>query len=84
MAYKKNKLQKTRILQVKQPCKKNNVSSQLLFAAYPRLWPRKRGKAEGNWSLLSRAEAQNHLYVIAILISCFDCPATCNREENSF
>jgi len=50
----------------------------------PRLLPWKRGNSEGNGSLLSRAEAQYHLYVTAILISCFNCPVTCNREENSF
>jgi len=46
--------------------------------------PWKHGNAEGNGSLLSRAEAQYHLYVTANLFSCFACPVTCNREENSF
>ena len=49
MAYKS--LQKTIILQSKQPCKKP-VSSELLFAAYPRQEPRKRDNLEGAWSLL--------------------------------
>ena len=60
------------------------MSSQLLFAVEPRLWPRKRGKSEGTWSLLSRTEAQGHLYVTIVLCFLFLQPVTCNREENSF
>ena len=47
------------------------VSSSLLFAAEPRLLPWKRGKSEGSWSLLSRAEAQGHLYVTAMPVFLF-------------
>jgi len=46
--------------------------------------PWKCGNSEGPWSLLFGAEAQGHLYVTAIIIFCFACPVTCNREENSF
>jgi len=60
------------------------VSSQLIIAADPRLWPRFRGKSEGTWSLLSGAEAQGHLYVTAMLRFLFLQPVTCNREEDSF
>ena len=42
------------------------ISSELLLAAEPRLLPWERGKSEGSWSLLSRAEAQVRLYVSAM------------------
>ena len=67
-------------LQNKQPCTKP-VSSELFFAADPRPKLRKRGNSEGTWSLLSRVEAQDHLYVSAIFFSCFSSPITCNIEE---
>jgi len=53
------------ILQRSKPCRKV-VSSQLLFAAILRQKPRICGNLEGSWSLLSRAEAQVHLYVSAM------------------
>jgi len=67
-------------LQNKQPCTKP-VSSELFFAANPRPKPRKRRNLEGTWSLLSRAEAQDHLYVTPSLCFLFPRPVTCNREE---
>jgi len=82
-AYKKLDLQQLYFCKASNPAQKQ-FSSQLFIAADPRLWPRKRGKSEGTWSLLSRAEAQDHLYVTAMLCFLFLQPVTCNREENSF
>ena len=71
------------ILQNQSPCRKF-VSSYLFLAAPARLLPWERGKSEDFWSLLSRAEAQSHLYVTAMQSFLFLQPVTCNREENSF
>ena len=71
------------ILQRSKPCRKL-VKSQLLLAAILRQKPRICGKTEGSWSLLSRAEAQVHLYVSAMQSFLFLQPVTCNREEDSF
>jgi len=57
-------------LQSKQPYKKP-VSSELLFAADPRPESGKHGNPEGVWSLFSRTEAQDHLYVTAIFFPTF-------------
>jgi len=78
---------KKQILQQAIFCKANNpliktVSSQLFLAADLRPEPRKRGNLEGTCSLLSRAEAQDYLYVTAMLVFLFSQPVTCNREEN--
>ena len=70
------------ILQNQRPCRKI-VSSSLRIAADPRLGPGFRGKAESFWSLLSRAEAQSHLYVTVMQIFLFLQPVTCNREETT-
>ena len=43
-----------------------------------------RGRVEGTWSLLSRAEAQDHLYVFSILDFMIPKPITCNREYKLF
>ena len=57
------------------------MSSELLLTADPRPEPRKRDNSEGTWSLLSRADAQDHLYVTVSLVFLFPQPVTCNREE---
>ena len=79
-AYKKLELQQLYFCKASNPAQKP-ISSQLRIAANLRPGPRFCGKAEGSWSLLSRAEAQVHLYVTAIQSSCFLQPVTCNREE---
>jgi len=38
------------------------------------------GGVEGTWSLLSRAKAQDHLYISAVLDFLIPKPVTCNRE----
>ena len=57
------------------------MSSELFLAADPRLELRKYDNSEGTWSLLSRTEVQDHLYVTAIHVFLFPQPVTCNREE---
>ena len=44
--------------------------------------PRKRDKFEGTLSLLSRAKAQDHLYVTTAAISLFSAPVTWNKKRN--
>ena len=60
VAYKENNYCRELIfLQSKQPAKKI-VSSQLILAAETHQKPKKHGKSEGAWSLLSRAETQDY------------------------
>jgi len=81
MAYKKKIIAVSRFLQCKQPGKKV-VNSQLNLAA--ETWPKShlRGKIEGNRSLFSRVEAQDHLYVSTVLVFLFSNLYPATKKKN--
>ena len=75
VAYKKHNCYRELIF-AKQATWKKSVSSQLILAVETRQKPRKCGNFEGAWSLLPRAEVQDHLYVTTAAISLFPVPVT--------